>query len=402
MLKACSPRPATIPGPDPLRQLAVLAVVSLLAISCSSEEIVPEPYLPTDAWDAYRHGLETAGLAGAALGQDWLRAAEEALELPVQIDLPYGEQGTFDPTQALAVGYRMQALRGQRIEIQLELETDRPARIFLDLYRLDDQATPLHVASAEPSTNRLAFEPRRDADYLLRVQPELLRGGRFDLVVRTVATLEFPVDDHDMTDIQSAFGAPRDAGRRSHHGVDIFAPRGTAVLAATRAFVRRVGEQGLGGNVIWLHDQERSLHLYYAHLDSQEVEQGMWVQPGQAIGRVGNSGNAHTTPPHLHFAIYARGEGPLDPGPFLRQPRQAPSAVLADLEMVGIWGSASVDGSLLRQRPSRGAPSLAKLAADTPLRIWAAAGSYYRVRLSDGRSGFVQASQVRRAQSAAE
>ena len=261
MLKARSPRPATIPGPDPLRQLAALAVVSLLAISCSSEEIVPEPYLPTDAWDAYRHGLETAGLAGAALGQDWLRAAEEALELPVQIDLPYGEQGTFDPTQALAVGYRMQALRGQRIEIQLELETDRPARIFLDLYRLDDQATPLHVASAEPSTNRLAFEPRRDADYLLRVQPELLRGGRFDLVVRTVATLEFPVHDHDVTDIQSAFGAPRDAGRRSHHGVDIFAPRGTAVLAATRAFVRRVGEQGLGGNVIWLHDQERSLHL---------------------------------------------------------------------------------------------------------------------------------------------
>ena len=35
------------------------------------------------------------------------------------------------------------------------------------------------------------------------------------------------------------------------------------------------------------------------------------------MGYVGNTGNARTTPPHLHFGIYSRGEGPLDPLPFV-------------------------------------------------------------------------------------
>lgn len=302
----------------------------VLLAACSAEEFVPQPYLPTDAWDSYRHALENAGLADTALGGDWIAASERAVEQPVRIDVPYHEEGEFDPTQAQAVGYRFAVTRGQRVEVELELGSEPPARVFLDLYRLAERAQPLQVASAEEASRRLAFEPRRDAEYLLRLQPELLRGGRYTLFVRTVAVLEFPVQDHDVSDIQSGFGAERDAGRRSHHGVDIFAPRNTPVLATSRARVRRVGEQRLGGNVIWLYDEERSLNLYYAHLESQAVEQGSWVQPGQVIGAVGNSGNARTTPTHLHFGVYARGEGPLDPVRFLRSPRQRPSALTAD------------------------------------------------------------------------
>ncbi len=45
---------------------------------------------------------------------------------------------------------------------------------------------------------------------------------------------------------------------------------------------------------------------------------------------MGNTGNARGTPPHLHFGIYARRDGPIDPLPFVSgargpQPPAGPS-----------------------------------------------------------------------------
>ncbi len=295
--------------------MALLLVAPLA--SCAVEEIVPEAYVATNAWDAYRRGLQDAGLAGTALGGDWRRAADEALSAPVEIDLPHVERGTFDPRRAHAFGYRFAVARGQRVGVRLTLDGPAP-QVFLDVFRVGEDAQRVHVASADAESRVLVFEPRRDAQYLIRLQPELLRGGDFELRVQSAASLGFPVIDHDAGDIQSGFGAERAGGRRSHHGVDIFAPRGTPAVAASRAYVRRVREQPLGGLTVWLHDRERGLHLYYAHLDEQLVEAGQWVETGDIVGRVGNTGNARTTPPHLHFAIYAEGEGPIDPDPFLR------------------------------------------------------------------------------------
>lgn len=370
-------------------RLGRAALILLMACAgCAQEEIVPEPYRPNNAWDEYRHGLYEAGLGSSALARDWVTVAVSVTKDPVRLQLPYRERGAFDARAAHASGYRFEALRGQRIEVVVDLAVDAPVRVFLDLFRVQSEAEPLHVASAPAAETRLVFEPRRDAEYLLRLQPELLRGGEFELEMRLVASLEFPVEEHDVTDIQSAFGASRDAGRRSHHGVDIFARRGTPALATSRAYVRRVGEQRLGGNVVWLHDRERDLSLYYAHLDSQAVEEGGWVELGDVVGFVGNSGNARTTPPHLHFAIYSN--GPIDPMNFLRQPRSDPTAVTADASRLGTWGITKPDETLLHERPSRRSGTLRRLAAGTSLRIWAATGSYYRVALTDGTLGFLR------------
>ena len=66
---------------------------------------------------------------------------------------------------------------------------------------------------------------------MLRVQPELLRSGRYTIVQRTLASLRFPVAGLTAAAVQSEFGAARDAGRREHEGIDIFAPRNTPVIA---------------------------------------------------------------------------------------------------------------------------------------------------------------------------
>jgi hypothetical protein len=218
-----------------------------------------------------------------------------------------------------------------------------------------------------------------------------LRGGTCSVVIHNVASLEFPVEGRDTGSILSGFGEPRDAGRRQHHGVDIFASRHTPVIATSRAFVRRVTDWKLGGRVVWLHDRERSLHLYYAHLETQDVEEDTWVEPGDRIGTVGNSGNARTTSPHLHFGIYVRGEGPLDPYPFIHQPDPTPATVSVDLDKLGKWVRTIVDEISLRHGPDRRATPITELDLHTPLWVWGAAGGLFRVTLPDGLSGYVTA-----------
>ncbi|RYZ28641.1 MAG: M23 family metallopeptidase, partial [Chitinophagaceae bacterium] len=66
--------------------------------------------------------------------------------------------------------------------------------------------------------------------------------------------------------------------------------------------------------------------LYYAHLDEQLVREGQTVKKGEVVGLVGNTGNAKTTPPHLHFGIYGFG-GAVDPHPFVNRSVKTAAAV---------------------------------------------------------------------------
>ena len=126
-----------------------------------------------------------------------------------------------------------------------------------------------------------------------------------------------PVQGVRASRIADTFGAPR--GRdRSHAGVDIFAPRGTPVLSATRGIVVSVREGGLGGKQVWVFGPGGERH-YYAHLDDwqEALETGDLVAPGDPVGTVGTTGNARGTPPHLHYGVYGK-DGAYDPLPLLK------------------------------------------------------------------------------------
>ena len=129
--------------------------------------------------------------------------------------------------------------------------------------------------------------------------------------------LPMPVEGVAARRVADTFGAPRGADRE-HHGVDIFAPRGTAVVSATRGIVTSVRETGLGGRQVWVTGPANERH-YYAHLDdwADGLAAGAIVWPGERLGSVGDTGNARGTPPHLHYGIYTA-QGPVDPLPRLR------------------------------------------------------------------------------------
>jgi murein DD-endopeptidase MepM/ murein hydrolase activator NlpD len=131
------------------------------------------------------------------------------------------------------------------------------------------------------------------------------------------ASLPVPVAGVKPSHLADTWGGMRSEGRR-HEGIDIFAKRGTPVLAATEGIVLRVGTNRLGGQVVWVLGPGGQRH-YYAHLDSYgDVHAGMRIDAGTVLGYVGNTGNAATTPPHLHYGIYTAG-GAVNPYPYLRQ-----------------------------------------------------------------------------------
>jgi len=376
-----------------MRRFPGTALALTLAVtSCEPVERVRERFFdgPTPR-DRYAQMLEWAGLEGTALASDWKEAGERALRDAVTIRPPFAEEVWLAPEQAGALGYRVSARRGQRLTISVGLRSDSAALLFLDAFRVtDDSLAPWrHETSADSATRLLEFEPRRDADYVVRIQPELLRGGRFSIRIELDPTLAFPVEGGGSNDIGSGFGAPRDGGVRAHHGVDIFARRGTPALAATPARVSRIETTPIGGKVVWLRDERRSQSLYYAHLDSQYVSQGARVQPGDTVGFVGNTGNARTTPPHLHFGVYSR--GPVDPRPFLIRPAGSLVPLTADTSRLGRWARTLRDRVRVAAAIDGGATALAELPRNTAFQVLAAGADWYRIALPDGRVGYVPA-----------
>jgi len=87
-----------------------------------------------------------------------------------------------------------------------------------------------------------------------------------------------------------------------HKGIDIFAPKGKHVLAATGGLVVFDGQIARGGNVLLVLGPKWRVH-YYAHMESSLASLGDAVSGGEPIGLVGNSGNASGKQSHLHYVI---------------------------------------------------------------------------------------------------
>ena len=301
---------------------AALALVPLISAGPAVGSIAMLPYTPQYPHQAYGYELALTRLQRNAPAVDWLAAADRALLQPLPIALPF-KKLREQTSGAAANGYAFTVPVGRRITVNVSAADGFVGDLFVDLFR----AAALRrerVAGTIPGGGSQPFviEVVDGGDYVLRVQPALGATASYDVGIESRALLAFPVQGVNGSAIWSGFGAERDGGRRAHRGVDIFAARGTPVLAATDGWVTRVETTRVGGNVIWVQPLFGNMRLYYAHLHEQWVEPGEFVLTGQPLGAVGNTGNAVTTPPHLHFGVYVRRQGvrggAQDPADFLR------------------------------------------------------------------------------------
>ncbi|WP_350285543.1 M23 family metallopeptidase [uncultured Croceitalea sp.] len=88
----------------------------------------------------------------------------------------------------------------------------------------------------------------------------------------------------------------------THKGIDIFAVKGTPVIASTNGIVVYTHDGGKGGKSVMVLGPKWRFH-YYAHLDNIKTFPLKPLKRGSILGTVGDTGNAKGKPPHLHYAI---------------------------------------------------------------------------------------------------
>ena len=159
------------------------------------------------------------------------------------------------------------------------------------------QQKPVAPGSAKSGKKKTPNSPKHKAGPLLpapsNLQPKLTAGGYV-----------FPV--YGPSSFIDTYGAFRgDVPGNWHHGDDIFAPLGAPILACADGIVFSVGWNEIGGNRLWLRDQQGN-EFYYAHLSafSPLAKNGRHVKAGEVLGFVGNTGDAAGTPTHLHFEVH--------------------------------------------------------------------------------------------------
>jgi murein DD-endopeptidase MepM/ murein hydrolase activator NlpD/SH3-like domain-containing protein len=376
-----------------LRNLVFILLSIAFLSSCGGSHPIRETFRKQTPYEKYEEALQNARLDETALGRDWIAAGQKVLKDSLVVTIPFKETGYFAADKATAVSYRFNARRGQQININVDVQAKDSSKVFVDLFELEEQQHR-SIAYADTINYNIAYEVKEDGNYMIRLQPELLRSGRYTIAVTSQPTLAFPVHGKNSRHIASFWGNDRDGGKRKHEGIDIFALRGTPALASVAGYISRVNENRLGGKVVWLNDSRSNQTLYYAHLDTQLVSPGQRVKVGDTLGLIGNTGNARTTDPHLHFGIYRFGRGAVDPLPYVLIESGQPKPVTANLNYLGALARISVKRAIIRSGPTTKANKITELPQHTPLFVFSGAENWYRIELPDGLLGYVSANLI--------
>ncbi len=341
---------------------------------------------PTSPHEAYQRKLVSSGLDQTFMGTTWILKAQQSLGKPLAINLPYQERGYFAADKIETAVFSFSLQKGQKLMVKIDRKPADRFKLYVDFLQPTENGNHKLLASVDTVGNPLEITVDENGLYLLRLQPELLSSGEYTLSITIGPSLKFPLKDAKANQIQSVFGDGRDANTRKHEGIDIFAPFRTPVIAVSSGRVTAVNENNLGGKVVWFRPEGKDFTLYYAHLDEQLVAAGQLVNYGDTLGRMGNTGNAKTTAPHLHFGIYTN-SGAVDPFPFVNPTLKPAPQITAPTNFLNA-SMRTVSKSTLKNTNQD------FLENNVILRVLAASENNYRVELPDGRSGFIPSRQL--------
>ena len=370
-------------------KITLLLLTLIFVTGCSQLNKATDLISNPTAKERYKRDFQVSD----ELFQLWEDQTDLAMRDSVKIETPFLQAGHFKPRNFPVYSYNIDLKTGEKFDVIVETDSTQQL-VFIELFLLQDDSlgTYKNISRADFSKKTLVHEVETSGTYKVVIQPEIEASTPFNFKMTTRPVYSFPVAGAKNTNIQSFWGANRDAGSRSHEGIDIFAARGTPVLAVTDGYVTSTGERGLGGKQVWLRDQKRNQSLYYAHLDSIAVYGKRNVKIGDTLGFVGNTGNARTTPPHLHFGIYKGYRGAINPLHFVFQfddpnfelPGRIPES--SNFVTTGIVN--------LRDLPSskRNSGIIGNLRARDTIMVLGKTNDWYHIRTMDRQAAFIHES----------
>jgi murein DD-endopeptidase MepM/ murein hydrolase activator NlpD len=371
----------------PIAHKICIALVSSWMAACKPVPVTH--WFPVTPQEHYEKELYKDKLERTTAGQTWFRVAREVLKDSVFSSAPYQERfylGDSVPAQAV----RLLVPEGRRLVITpLRAAQDSVSKLFVELYRIKTNGKTQRRDYLSANGEALTYDNHELDTLLLRLQTGLNESLVVTLTLTTLPSMGFPVSGRSMSDVISTWGADRDGGIRLHEGIDIRAKRGTPVVAAQSGFVTQTGTNNLGGKVVFVSAMQSPYSLYYAHLDSQMVSSGQRVVRGDTLGMVGNTGNAITTAPHLHFGIYSRGSGAVNPLPFINDNQEKTPGLPKQSEWLGDTAITRKKADIYLSAQFRSSERIGSLPPQTTVRILGESAKGYRVQLNDGTKGYI-------------
>ncbi len=242
------------------------------------------------------------------------------------LSLPYGVAADDAVVQRASVSPKhgfTDSLGGVRIEYRLS--GSAPADVGIRISGSGEEVRRIDVAAAQPGKDLVQRWDGLDStgkpvpDGIYRVIVSAVGGNEREAGSVTLHRHLFPVrGPHGTRGAVGDFRAPRN-GDRWHKGFDITAECGTPLAAAvTGTVVRRAFDGRLDGNFVVIKGLRERRWYWYSHIaHPTRFRRGDVVHVGQIVGHVGRTGNAGSTPCHLHFELHHRGR-PIDPERSLR------------------------------------------------------------------------------------
>jgi hypothetical protein len=211
------------------------------------------------------------------------------------------------------------------VRIEFRITGSAPADVTIKIAGSGDEVRRIEVPAVQPGADKvvkwdgLTNGGRPVADGTYRVIVALAGGNEKEAGSVELHRHFFPVrGPHGTRGAVGEFGAPRNGGR-VHKGFDVTGRCGTPLAAATAGtVVKRAYDPRLDGNYLVIRGLGERRKYWYAHMvHPSTFQRGDLVHVGEIVGNIGQTGNAASTPCHLHFEIHVGGHA-VDPKPYLR------------------------------------------------------------------------------------
>ncbi len=277
-----------------------LAIERLRAIyKANSTNVMISTLLAVDSFADY-----------AQVSDSMLRVSQRDKELLLEMS---AQQAQYE-RQRLDIEANLERLDGELVELE---QNRADCNAMIEELKARIAWANLQIAQSQEAHR----QSKEDLEALQAEQNRIFqesqnRGSKYgDGSIRYDGDLKWPVPGRYR--ISSYYGVYR-SNTGSHYGIDIPGPTGTPIVASAPGLVITAEWHWSYGNYIII-DHNDGMRTLYAHCDELWVGAGAWVELGDAIAAMGNTGNSYGA--HLHFELHDRGsrQNPLDYG-YLPEP----------------------------------------------------------------------------------